>query len=554
MQFESHNQTIHAIIERQVENTPDAIAVKIENSILSYSELNKRANKVAGYLIKSGIVPDIPVGVLMERSFEMVIAILAILKAGGAYIPFDPGYPNNRLKYMVENSRVKYILTRKIEFNSLEELNDVIPLFLDEPSWCKNETEENPQTKMNSTNLAYVIYTSGSTGNPKGAMNAHNAIVNRLLWMKDELKLNDNDIFIQKTPFSFDVSVWELLLPLMIGARLIIAKPGGHRDPEYLIEMIHKEKISIIHFVPSMLRIFLCSSDTYRIESLNTVVCSGEALNIDVAKNCLKRINANLYNFYGPTEAAVDVTFYKCRIDELNESIPIGRPIWNTNIYILNEAGLPVDEGVPGEIYIGGIAVGRGYLNNLELTSKSFVNDPFCSVSNALMYKTGDLGRVLKNGNIEYLGRIDFQVKIRGFRIELNEIENVLRKINGVKDCVVLVKKDLLNEDRLIAYVVEIDNGTLSDSEIKQELSLFLPEYMVPSYIEFVSSFPVTPNGKMDRSALPMPWEKDLKTSIIGIESLNETEKTIAEIWIKILNSSSIDLNKNFLMLAEPLL
>jgi acyl-coenzyme A synthetase/AMP-(fatty) acid ligase len=385
-------------------------------------------------------------------------------------------------------------------------------------------------------------------------MNAHNAIVNRLLWMKDELKLNDNDIFIQKTPFSFDVSVWELLLPLMIGARLIIAKPGGHRDPEYLIEMIHKEKISIIHFVPSMLRIFLCSSDTYRIESLNTVVCSGEALNIDVAKNCLKRINANLYNFYGPTEAAVDVTFYKCRIDELNESIPIGRPIWNTNIYILNEAGLPVDEGVPGEIYIGGIAVGRGYLNNLELTSKSFVNDPFCSVSNALMYKTGDLGRVLKNGNIEYLGRIDFQVKIRGFRIELNEIENVLRKINGVKDCVVLVKKDLLNEDRLIAYVVEIDNGTLSDSEIKQELSLFLPEYMVPSYIEFVSSFPVTPNGKMDRSALPMPWEKDLKTSIIGIESLNETEKTIAEIWIKILNSSSIDLNKNFLMLAEPLL
>lgn len=537
--------TLHKLIEEQVKKSPDSMALQFENEIMSYSELNERANQVANHLRKSGIGPDTPVGVLTNRSFEMIIGILAVLKSGGAYIPFDPEYPVKRLQYMIDNSGVKFILANKRDLKSISELN-AVTLYLDEPSWFNEESPENLNIAVQPSNLAYTIYTSGSTGNPKGAMNSHIAIVNRLLWMKEELRLTQEDIFIQKTPFSFDVSVWELFLPLIIGSTLVIAKPGGHKDPDYLLDLILKEKVSIIHFVPSMLRLFLQSSGLHRANCLKTVVCSGEALNADVVKSFYQVFKARLYNFYGPTEAAVDVTFYHCLPDENRNFIPIGRPIWNTSIYIINDSGNLANKGESGEICIGGVAVGKGYLNRPDLTSEKFIPDPFSGGPKAKIYKTGDLGRYLDCGDIEYLGRIDFQVKIRGFRIELNEIESVLRSIKGVKDCTVVALKNSMNEDLLVGYVIENEKGKLFSAQIRKELSLHLPEYMVPSFIVIIDSFPVTPNGKLDRSALPAPWDEKAAKENQSKEALNETELALASFWSKLLGRSSTGLAENF--------
>lgn len=536
--------TLHKLFEEQVEVSNDSIALQFESETLNYGELNKKANQLAHLLNKSGIGPDTPVGVLTSRSFEMIIAILAVLKSGGAYIPFDPEYPMKRLQYMIENSGVKFILTRKREVSSFSELN-ATTFCIDDPSWLNDQPAVNLNIEIQPSNLSYIIYTSGSTGNPKGAMNTHLAAVNRLLWMKEELKLKREDVFIQKTPFSFDVSVWELFLPLILGSRMVIAKPGGHRDPDYLLDLIHKEKISIIHFVPSMLRLFLQSSDLNRANCLKTVVCSGEILHTDIVKSFFNSFEAQLYNLYGPTEAAVDVTFYHCLPDDNRKFIPIGRPIWNTSIYIVNESGNLANKGETGELCIGGLAVGRGYLNRPDLTAVKFIPDPFSGDPKAKIYKTGDLGRYLDCGDIEYLGRIDFQVKIRGFRIELNEIESVLRKIKGVKDCVVIALKNCMNEDLLVGYVVEMQKGKLSNLLIRKEISLHLPEYMVPSFIVTLDSFPVTPNGKLDRSALPVPW-KECEISEKSENFLNDTESIISDFWIKLLGNYSIGLNQNF--------
>ncbi|MGB5633344.1 MAG: amino acid adenylation domain-containing protein, partial [Waterburya sp.] len=448
------DQCLHQLFENQVEKTPDAIAVVFERTHLTYQELNRKANQLAHYLQGLGVGPDSLIGICIERSLEMVVGLLGILKAGGAYIPFDPGYPQDRLAYMLSDSQVPIVLTSKMAAQALP-TSDARLIYLDADwSAIAESSQDNPISTVNSKNLAYTLYTSGSTGKPKGAMNNHRGIVNRLLWMQNRYQLTASDRVLQKTPFSFDVSIWEFFWPLLAGARLVIARPDGHKDSAYLVRLIIQEAITTLHFVPSMLQIFLEEPTLDQCHSLKRVICSGEALPVALRDRFFDRLDAELHNLYGPTEAAIDVTFWQCQCDRDSATVPIGRPIANTQIYILDPALKPVPVGEAGELHIGGIGVGRGYLNRPELTAQKFIDDPFSARSGARLYKTGDLARYLPDGIIEYIGRIDHQVKVRGFRIELGEIEAACYQYPEVREAVVIVREDRPGEKRLVAYVV----------------------------------------------------------------------------------------------------
>ncbi len=427
------DKCLQSFIEEQVIKTPDAPALTYEDKTLSYGDLNKRVNQLAHFLQSNGVGPEILVGVCAFRSIEMVIALLAIIKAGGAYVPFDPTYPAKRLSFMVNDSKVPVILAQKICSSLINKEKSQIIYFEDIIEELERFPTDNPISTTKPENLAYVIYTSGSTGNPKGAMNTHKGIVNRLLWMQKTFQIGLADTLIQKTSFSFDVSVWEFFWPFMCGARLVLAKPEGHKDADYLLELIEKEKITVIHFVPTMLRLFLEKANQIRCASLRHVVSSGEVLTIDLQKRYFTILKSPLHNLYGPTEAAVDVSYWKCDPQSQKNIVPIGRPISNTQLYILDEAGQCVPIGEDGELHIGGVQVARGYLNCPELTAEKFISNPFSDDPSDRLYKTGDICRFLPEGNIEYLGRIDFQVKIRGNRIELGEIEAAILRNPSVK-------------------------------------------------------------------------------------------------------------------------
>ncbi|HWX10733.1 MAG TPA: amino acid adenylation domain-containing protein, partial [Trinickia sp.] len=451
-------RTVHALIEAQAARRPDAVALSCEGKSLSYGELNARANELAHRLIELGVKPDARVAICVERSLEMAVGLLGILKAGGAYVPLDPGYPAERLRYMLTDSAPVAVLMHARTASVLE-ATDVPKVDIGRAA----EAEAAPSTLgthnpapagLNAQHLAYVIYTSGSTGQPKGVMNEHRAVVNRLRWMQDALGMHAGDTVLQKTPFSFDVSVWEFFLPLMTGARLVLARADGHKDPAYLSALIQQERVTTAHFVPSMLQVFADHAQASQCASLKRVVCSGEALPGPLLRRFGARFGAStLYNLYGPTEAAVDVTAWASSeaSDASMGNPPIGRPISNTRIYILDAQGQVAPVGVGGEIHIGGVQVARGYLNRPELTGEKFVDDPFSSAPGSRMYRTGDLGRWLADGNIEYLGRNDDQVKIRGFRIELGEIEARLLEVDGVSEAVVIAREDTPGDKRLVA-------------------------------------------------------------------------------------------------------
>lgn len=448
------NKPLHKFIEEQVEKTPAAVAVICESERLTYRQLNSRANQLAHHLQKNGVGPDILVGVCAERSVELVIALLAVLKAGGAYVPLDPDYPKERLETMLQDAEPPVVLTQTHLLDRLPA--DVRGVFCLDGDWLslQNESQDNLPPSVAGKNLAYAIYTSGSTGKPKGVPNVHQGIVNRLLWMQEMYQLTGEDRVLQKTPFSFDVSVWEFFWPLMTGATLVVARPGGHRDPAYLVNLIAEQGITTLHFVPSMLSIFLEAAGLERCRSLRQVFASGEALSYELQQRFFSRLSAKLHNLYGPTEAAVDVTYWACRPDSQRTIVPIGRPIANTQIYILDASLQPVPIGVTGELHIGGIGLARGYLNRPALTAEKFIPDPFSKINGARLYKTGDLARFLADGNIEYLGRIDHQVKLRGFRIELGEIEAVLSQHAGVNQSVAIVREDTPGNPQLVAYVI----------------------------------------------------------------------------------------------------
>ncbi|KOP23591.1 amino acid adenylation protein [Hapalosiphon sp. MRB220] len=526
----------------QVEKTPDANALKFFDQQLTYHQLNCRANQLAHYLQSLGITTEDLVGICVERSLEMVVGLLGILKAGAAYVPIDPEYPQERLAYMLADSQVSVLLTQSHLVDSLP-THPTHTICLDtEWDQISQNSDRNPQNTTTPENLAYVIYTSGSTGKPKGAMNTHRGICNRLLWMQDVYQLTAEDKILQKTPFSFDVSVWEFFWPLITGARLIIAQPGGHRDSSYLVNTIIQEEITTLHFVPSMLQVFLQAKGVENCQSLKRVITSGEALPVSLQEQFFARLGCELHNLYGPTEAAIDVTFWQCQLQSQYPTVPIGRPIANTQIYILDQDLQPVPVGVVGELYIGGVGVARGYWRRPELTTERFVSNPFAT---GQMYKTGDLARYLPDGNIEYVGRIDDQVKIRGFRIELGEIESTLTQHPQINQAVVVAQTDNLNNKHLIAYIVS-HQAQPTPAQLRNFLRGKLPEFMVPSAFVCLNSFPLTPSGKIDRRSLPKPDFSNLITHENFTPPRNDLERKIAQIWSEILQISEVDIRDNF--------
>jgi amino acid adenylation domain-containing protein len=544
------DKCIHQLFEEQVERSPDASAVVFEEEQLTYRELNARANQLAHYLQSLGVGPEVLVGICVQRSREMVIGLLGILKAGGAYVPIDPAYPQERLTFILEDSCVSVLLTQAQLIEKLPQQSSRI-VYLDfESEEIASQSESNSHSPVTSANLAYAIYTSGSTGKPKGAMNTHQGICNRLLWMQDSYQLTSDDSVLQKTPFSFDVSVWEFFWPLLVGARLVMASPEGHKDPAYLVKAIAQYQITTLHFVPSMLQLFLETPGLKACTCLHQVMCSGEALAFDLVERFFTRLpEVKLHNLYGPTEAAVDVTFWECKPDYQDSIIPIGRPIANTQLYILDSDLQPVPIGVPGELHIGGVGLARGYLNRPDLTDQKFIPNPFSDQPDARLYKTGDLARYLPDGNIEYLGRIDNQVKIRGFRIELGEIEAVLSLHPDVRETAVIATENVALDKQLVAYVVCHQQPTPAISDLRRFLKEKLPEYMVPGAFVVLEALPLTPNGKVDRRALAsQKWQSAsvAPNEIIAVAPRDKFEFQVTKIWEKVLGINSIGIRDNF--------
>ncbi|HXO21285.1 MAG TPA: amino acid adenylation domain-containing protein, partial [Thermoanaerobaculia bacterium] len=507
---------LHERIASQVRRTPERIAAACGADRLSYGELDSAASVLARRLRAAGVGPEVAVGVCAERSLELVVGILAVLKAGGAYLPLDPDYPAERLAYMIDDSRVPVVLAQERLAGRLGEHLErqgtkILPL--DGCAAGRQTAVSLAPSGAGPDSLAYVIYTSGSTGRPKGTMNTHRGIVNRLLWMQERFGLAADDRVLQKTPFSFDVSVWELFWPLLTGARLVMARPGGHQDSAYLVAEIAGSEVTTLHFVPSMLQVFVEAPGMERCASLRRVICSGEALPPALVRRFFARSEAELHNLYGPTEAAVDVTSWSCERDSPGAVVPIGRPIANTRIHLLDRLGqgsgaLPI--GVPGELAIGGVQLARGYLRRPELTAERFVPDPFAAArgeAGARLYRTGDLARHLPDGTIDFLGRLDHQVKIRGLRIELGEIEAALAGHPALREAVVLPHVEgggVLGAVNLAAYVTRRPDATPEPTlaDLRGFLSRSLPEYMLPSALRVLDALPLTPSGKADRKAL----------------------------------------------------
>ncbi|WP_327178947.1 amino acid adenylation domain-containing protein [Streptomyces sp. NBC_01335] len=484
-------------IEAQARRTPAATALVYGEESLTYAELNARANRLARHLRTLGAGPDRVVALSVPRSVELIVTLLAILKTGAAYLPLDPDYPEQRLLDMLEDAAPVCAVTDRagrlpdggaiplVVLAGLD-VSDRLPTDL-----CRPLTPAHP---------AYVIYTSGSTGRPKGVVVPHGAIDNRLRWMQDTYRLTAEDRVLQKTPSSFDVSVWEFFWPLREGAALVVAEPGGHRDPTYLARLVREQAVTTLHFVPSMLQVFLAEPEAARCTGLTRVFCSGEALARETANLFARTLpGVGLHNLYGPTEAAVDVTHHTCGA-EGSGPVPIGRPVWNTRLYVLDAALQLCPPGVPGELFLAGRQLADGYLDRPELTAARFVADPF-GPAGSRMYRTGDLARWTANGEVEYLGRTDHQVKLRGQRIELGEIEAALSAQPGVEGACALVREDDGGEQRLVGYV----QGRADPAEVRAALARVLPDHMVPAAVVVLAAFPLSPAGKLDRRALPAP-------------------------------------------------
>ncbi|MEV6865902.1 amino acid adenylation domain-containing protein [Streptosporangium subroseum] len=541
--------TLHGLIEEQAARTPDAVAVTFEGSHLTYAELGERADRVAHRLGELGVGPETLVGVYAERSAELVVALLGVLKAGAAYLPLDPEYPADRLTFMINDAGAPVVLTQGHLRESVP-ATDATILDLDEPGEWTDRPTGAPRPQVTSGNAAYVIYTSGSTGRPKGVPNTHRGIVNRLRWMQSTYRLGDDDVVLQKTPAGFDVSVWEFFWPLLTGARLVLAKPGGHKDAAYLRDLLIAENVTTAHFVPSMLAVFLADDEKAAADctGLRRVICSGEELPVATAATFTAALpHCELHNLYGPTEAAIDVTSWHCTPAAVADAVtlPIGAPIANMRLYVLDGHGTPAPIGVPGELHIGGIGVARGYHRRPALTAERFVPDPFGADLGARLYRTGDLARWRHDGNLEFLGRIDHQVKLRGLRIELGEIETVLRDREDVAEAVVVVREDTPGDKRLVAYLTTSGEVEVDVAELRVALKLSLPDYMVPTAFVTLETLPLSPNGKLDRAALPAPQATRDATAEL-VEPETATERMLAGIWTEVLGVEQIGVHDDF--------
>ncbi|MFT8350167.1 amino acid adenylation domain-containing protein [Clostridium saccharoperbutylacetonicum] len=534
------DKTVVDSFEEQVEKTPENIALICGEGSMTYAKLNEKANQLAHKLRSLGVGTDDFVAIMAKRSIEMIVGIIGTVKAGGAYVPIDSEYPTERINYMLMDCKPKVILVYDSEIP--EGIGIPILDLAKEDTFA--EEKSNPEHVNTPNDLIYTIYTSGTTGNPKGVMNCHQGIVNLISFMQNEYPLNEDDVILQKTTYVFDVSASEIFWWFYAGAKLAILKKDAEKEPEEIAKEIEKYNVTVVDFVPSMLSVFISMSNQYikKITGLKHVLVAGEALNAELVRSfyhtmSLYHCKVRLSNIYGPTEASVYSTYYNMEKQFNDEFVPIGRPVSNAKVYIVNQDKL-CGIGVPGELCITGKGLARGYLNQPELTEEKFVINPF---GEGRMYRTGDLARWLPNGNIEYLGRMDDQVKIRGFRIELGEIERRLREIENVKDCTVVEKVDMNGGKAICVYVVS--DQEVDARKIKEELAKNLPDYMLPSYIMQIEKIPVTRNGKLDKHALPNPEFISIK-EYVAPET--DEEKAIAEAFQEILGVKSVGIDDDF--------
>ena len=571
MNAERHPFTcpVHELIAQQAQARPDRTALVFGTQRMSYGELNACANQLARHLLAQGVQRDDRVGIAAERSLDMLVGLLAIMKTGAAYVPLEPTLPADRLQYMIEDSGLQLLVLQPKFRNDLRAAlpasGNIRMVLLDGTDWAQASTE-NPLVPVHRNGLAYVMYTSGSTGKPKGVGNRHVSLFNQLVWMEALFQSGGNDVVLQKTPYSFDVSLLELFWPLTNGSTLVIAAPGDHRDPARLMDVIRTHGVTTIHFVPSMLQAFMAHDVAAHCASLKRIICIGEALPASVTHDVLQRLpQVDLYNMYGPTEAAIDVTSWLCRPDDVL-NVPIGRPVSDTRAYVLDAALRLVPQGTMGELYLGGISLARGYVNRPDLTAERFVASPFGEGGERL-YRTGDLVRWNDAGQLEYLGRIDEQVKVRGFRIELGEVEAQLLQVPGVREAVV-VARGTAQGTQLVGYVSGLSAGSagassreaadaasdangrddeLDGADIRQRLKAALPDYMVPSLIVVLDALPLNANGKIDRKALPAPVF-DAGDAYEAPEG--ELEIRLAQIWAEALGVERVGRRHNFFELG----
>ena len=549
--------TISAIFEEQVVRSAEATAVVFEETTLSYSDLNRRANQLAHYLIAKGIGPEDIVGIAIPRSLELITTLLGVLKAGAGYLALDTELPKERIDFMISDAQLKCILTIGEIASELFDRSKLLVLDGQETGGSlarmpsHNPTDSDRIGSLCPTNIAYIIYTSGSTGKPKGVVVSHVAVVNRLLWMQAEYRLTSADRVLQKTSAGFDVSVWEFFWPVLSGAALVIARPGGHRDPDYLRTIIGRDSITTIHFVPSMLEVFLESGNLHECNTLRRIICSGERLPAELVRKIHRTLDIEVHNLYGPTEATVDVSFWHCAKEA--ESILIGKPVWNTRLYVLNDFLQLVPAGCIGELYIAGVQLARGYLDRPGLTAERFVANPF-EINGSRMYRTGDLVRRAFDGNLEFVGRTDAQVKIRGYRVELGEIEAALRALRGIAQAAVAFRNDRLGEKRLVGYVVGSREERLDAIGLRTLLSKSLPDYMVPGVLVVMDSLPLTASGKVDRKELPEPGADDYhgkgKKSTYNHNIALPEERLLCHLFSEILGVPTISASDNFFELG----
>jgi aspartate racemase len=548
------DQCIHELFEAQVERSPEAVAVVFpargsgpgEDQRLSYRELNRRANHLGHYLKKLGVGPETLVGICVERSLEMVVGLLGILKAGGAYVPLDPGYPKDRLAFIMADTRAAVLLTQAGLITDLPESRAEVVCLDRDWEEIAEQSGANPISATTAESLAYVIYTSGSTGQPKGVEVPHRGVV-RLLFGVEYVQLNGSETLLHLAPISFDASMFELWGALLHGAKCVLfpAKiPSSHE----LGNILHDHGTSTLWLTASLFNTVI-DEVPEALSGVSQLLVGGEALSVSHVRRALAALPATqIVNGYGPTESTTFTCCYPipARLDESVCTIPIGRPIANTEVYLLDLHGSPVPPGIPGELYIGGDGLARGYLNRPELTAQKFVPHPFTSRAGARLYKTGDLARYLPDGNIEFLGRLDDQVKIRGFRIEPGEIEAVLTRHPAVREAVVVAREDNPGDKRLVVYVVGKGDEQPQAAELKQFLKDKLPDYMVPSAWVSLDSLPHTPNGKINRAALPAPAAGQLDPSAKFTAPRTQVEKTLARVWAEVLKLERVGIQDNF--------
>ncbi|MBW4454436.1 MAG: amino acid adenylation domain-containing protein [Nostoc indistinguendum CM1-VF10] len=547
-----HDQCIHQLFEAQVEKTPDAVAVVFENQQLTYRELNQKANQIAHYLQKLGVKPEVLVGICVERSLEMVIGILGILKAGGAYLPLDPAYPKERLAFLLEDASTPLLLTQ-------EKLKELLPknqseiIYLD-TDWqvINQESQENIYTRVNSNNLAYIIYTSGSTGKPKGVMVEHLSLVNYSVSACYNYQIKSGDRILQFASICFDAAAEEIFPCLVQGATLFLRSDKMLSSIPAFLEQCNEFKITVLDLPTAFwhqITTELAENNLQLPEKLHLVIVGGEKASLQHLELWQNKIGetVKLINSYGPTETTIVATISNLSsLKEVISEVPIGKPIANTQIYILDSHLQTVPVGVAGEIYIGGVGVTRGYLNRSELTAEKFIPNLFSNHPGSRLYKTGDLARYLPDGNIDFLGRIDHQVKIRGFRIELGEIEAILNQHPDVQTNIVVVREDEPNLKRLVAYIVPNSETKITTTDLQSYLKEKVAGYMIPSAFVILDKLPLTPSGKIDRQALPQPSNLRPELAVSYVQPQTEIEKAITHIWQQALNLTEIGLHDNF--------